>query len=95
MTRPGFSYRPNLLNDTHRKAWDLLQSVPAGQKNNFITNAILRFSDEKCLETMLRQIVRDELAQVSLPQTHEQTEKKTEIPGQMLDFVDSLFADKP
>ena len=41
MSRPRFSFRPNLQNEEHRKAWDILQSVPEGQRNTFIARAIL------------------------------------------------------
>lgn len=94
MTRPSFLYRPNVAKAAHSKARGLLQSVPCGQKNDFITDAVLHFSDEKRLEEKLRQIVHDELAHVSLSQTQEQAENKIEIPAQMMNFVDSLFADE-
>lgn len=32
MTRPLYMFRPNLQNEDHRKAWEILQSVPEGQK---------------------------------------------------------------
>ena len=40
MSRPRFSFRPNLQNEEHRKAWDILQSVPEGQRNTFIAREI-------------------------------------------------------
>lgn len=36
MRRPVFSFRPNMDNPEHRQAWEILQSVPEGQKNQFV-----------------------------------------------------------
>ena len=50
MSRPRFSFRPNLQNEEHRKAWDLLQSVTEGQRNTFIARAILENVRQDTLE---------------------------------------------
>lgn len=94
MTRPTFSFRPNVAKTTHRRAWEVLQNVSNGQKNNFIAEAILHKVDEKSLETMLRRIIQDELSHISVLQSKEQAANNDEIPLQMLDFVGSLFDDK-
>ena len=36
MNRPLFGFRPNLQNERHRRAWEILQAVPDGQKNAFL-----------------------------------------------------------
>ena len=36
MTRPRYSFRPNLQNADHRQAWALLQAVPEGGKSAFL-----------------------------------------------------------
>ena len=41
MNRPLFGFRPNLQNERHRRAWEILQAVPDGQKNAFLVQAIL------------------------------------------------------
>ena len=53
MSRPRFSFRPNLQNEEHRKAWDILQSVPEGQRNTFIARAILENVRQKNFELSL------------------------------------------
>lgn len=40
MNRPIFMFRPNLRNSEHRKAWEILQNVPEGQKNAFLVQAV-------------------------------------------------------
>ena len=42
MSRPLFMFRPNLRNAEHRKAWEVLQNVPEGQKSAFLVQAILK-----------------------------------------------------
>ena len=61
MSRPRFSFRPNLQNEEHRKAWDILQSVPEGQRNTFIARAILENVRQDTLENTLRRVLREEL----------------------------------
>ena len=39
MNRPLFGFRPNLQNERHRRAWEILQAVPDGQKNAFLVQA--------------------------------------------------------
>ena len=41
MSRPLFMFRPNLQNEEHRRAWEILQAVPEGQKNAFLVQVIL------------------------------------------------------
>ena len=78
MSRPRFSFRPNLQNEEHRKARDLLQSVPEGQRNTFIARAILENA---------RQDTREELQ--ASPIQRESGQEDT-IPQEMLRFLDSL-----
>ena len=54
MNRPHFLFRPNMQNEDHRRAWQLLQDVPEGQKSAFIVRAILRMDQAEGLETLLR-----------------------------------------
>ena len=41
MTRPQFTFRPNLQKEEHRRAWEILQAVPERQKSAFLVQAIL------------------------------------------------------
>ena len=87
MSRHRFSFRPNLQNEEHRKAWDLLQSVPEGQRSTFIARAILENVRQDTLENTLRRVLREEL-QASPVQM--ESGQEDPIPQEMLRFLDSL-----
>lgn len=85
MRRPVFSFRPNMENPEHRQAWEVLKSVPDGQKNQYMVRAILKLQDTEYLENVIRKAVREELGNISAVQ--EKPIEKEEIPSQMLDFL--------
>lgn len=88
MSRPLFMFRPNLRNAEHRKAWEVLQNVPEGQKSAFLVQAILETVQKEELETFLRRVLREELKAVP-PQPVPQQEET--IPQEMMGFLDSLM----
>ena len=59
MTRPRFSFRPNLQNEEHCKASHALQTVPEGQRSAFLVRAILESAQKETLETTLRVVSRN------------------------------------
>lgn len=85
MRRPVFSFRPNMENPEHKQAWEILKSVPDGQKNQYLVQAILKLQDTEYMETVIRKVVREELGNISIVQ--EEPMEKEEIPNQMLDFL--------
>lgn len=91
MSRPVFSFRPNMEDVDHRRAWEALQSVPAGQKNRFLVQSILNMQDEQRLEELVRRAVREELN--SGEWTHLDRKQQEEIPTQMLDFLSQIGTD--
>lgn len=97
MSRPLFMFRPNLRNAEHRKAWEVLQNVPEGQKSAFLVQAILETVQKEDLETILRRVLREELKSSStLPcgtlSAGESTQAPDEsIPQEMMGFLDSLM----
>ncbi|MDD3363297.1 MAG: hypothetical protein PHW34_16695 [Hespellia sp.] len=88
MSRPVFSFRPNLDNGDHRKAWGILQRVPEGQKNHFLVQAILKEGNEETLEAIIRRTVREELKGVKTEQI--EANETRDIPDQMLDFLSQM-----
>lgn len=54
MSRPVFSFRPTLDDPEHKRAWEILQSVPNGQKNAFLVQAILQSADSEKMVGMIR-----------------------------------------
>ena len=91
MTRPRFSFRPNLQNEDHRKAWDILQTVPEGQKSTFLVRAILETEQQRKLEATLRRVLREELKAVP-SQSIQQPEEA--IPQEMMGFLGSLLGEE-
>lgn len=90
MRRPVFSFRPNMDNLEHRQAWEILQSVPEGQKNQFVVSAILKSKEGECLEQIVRQAVREEIRNAAPLQKQEAGKEQEGIPEQMLGFLEQL-----
>ena len=85
MSRPVFSFRPNLKNSEHEKAWRILQDVPAGQRNQYLVDVILEQEERGTLKRLIQEAVREELKSGDVKRMPAQ--EKEEIPGQMLDFL--------
>ena len=90
MTRPRFSFRPNLRDEEHRRAWAALQAVPEGRRNAFLVRAILQSAREDDLEDCLRRVLREELR--TLPPRPEGAQDAA-IPQEMLGFLSDLLKD--
>ena len=90
MKRPVFSFRPNMDNPEHRQAWEILKSVPEGQKNQYIVSVILKSKERECLERLVRQAVREEMQNAAPLQKQEMGKEREEIPEQMLGFLEQL-----
>lgn len=91
MKRPVFSFRPNLKDTSHRKAWKILESVPKGEKTAYLVQAVLAFEQNTHLEETIRHVIREELQGKCLNlETMNQQEKKEEIPEMMMDFLSML-----
>ena len=57
MTRPVYSFRPNLKKPEHQRAWEKFQSVPEGQKSQYLVQAILEKEDRKWLEEVIQKTI--------------------------------------
>lgn len=90
MRRPVFSFRPRLENPGHKRAWEILQGVPEGQKNTFLVQAILQSEDAGKMEGMIRRVVREEIKNASVCQPEEPRERQGGIPAQMLNFLSHM-----
>lgn len=99
--RPVFSFRPNMGNPEHRRAWEILQGVPERQKSLFLVRAILHEQDREYLEQAVRKAVREELkgcriegsgAGEDINRMSEAEEQKPVggVPEQILDFISML-----
>ena len=61
MSRPVFSFRPNLKNPEHEKAWQILMEVPKGQRNQYLVDVILEKDERETLRKLIQETVREEL----------------------------------
>ena len=91
MTRPLSMFCRNLQNEDHRKAWEILQSVPEGQKSSFLVRAILATEQQRELEATLRRVLREELKAV--PSQPVQPPEEV-IPQEMMWFLGSLLGEE-
>ena len=90
MNRPIFMFRPNLRNPEHRKAWEILQNVPEGQKNAFLVQGVLGTVQKEELEHLLRRIIREKIQAVPVSAAS----REDKIPQEMIGFLDSLLEDE-
>ena len=84
MSRPVFSFRPNLKNPEHEKAWQLLMEIPTGQRNQYLVDVILEQEERETLKRLIQEAVREELKCGDVERMP--ACEKEEIPGQMLDM---------
>ena len=90
MRRPVFFFFSNMDNPEHRQAWEILQSVPEGQKNQFVVSAILRLREGEYLERIVRQAVREEMRNIAPLQKQDVLKATEGIPDQMMGFLEQL-----
>ena len=90
MSRPVFSFRPTLDDSEHKRAWEILQSVPNGQKNAFLVQAILQSADSENLIEKIRMVIREELKGVQISPEKNMGKQEDGIPSQMLDFLSGM-----
>ena len=90
MSRPVFSFRPTLDDSEHKRAWEILQSVPNGQKNAFLVQAILQSADSENLIEKIRMVFREELKGVQISPEKNMGKQEDGIPSQMLDFLSGI-----
>ena len=92
MKRPIFSFRPNLKNPDHRKAWKTLMAVPEGEKTAYLVHAILSYDQTAVLDEVVRRAVREEM-QGRYIQTDTGKPEFTEtgdVPEEMFEFLSML-----
>ena len=87
MSRPEFTFRPNLKKASHQEAWEILQAVPVREKSDFVVQAILENERRESLENTLRRVIREELKGTSIKPAKEDEQA---VPQGMMDFLASL-----
>ena len=90
MKRPQYVFRPQLSTPDHRRAWTLLQQIPANQRKDFLVRAILAEEQRDAFKQILREVIREELARGVVIQEPLKPTTEKEVPKQTLDFLASL-----
>ncbi|MEX1377294.1 MAG: hypothetical protein AB1Z23_07435 [Eubacteriales bacterium] len=91
------SVRFNLARTDHRKAWEILSTLPNGMMNEYITSSVLNTDNEKRMKRIVTECIHDVLEQYSLsdkaqysPQNRIINESKKSLDMDALDFIKNL-----
>ena len=86
-----FSARFDLANDEHRIAWEKLNEVPNGKRNEFIMLAILEKTDSHPLKTIMEKMYKSLENRMQPTDESDTLIKETnEITQNVLDFMKGL-----
>ena len=85
------SDRRRFSSPLQRRAWEILSGIPARQRTEAVCCAIVQYQDRRNAAEMLREMLREELQNVSLTRKENtEPEKAVEISDSVLDFLASL-----
>ena len=93
MKRPQFVFRPNLRDPAQRRAWQLLQAQPAGERSAYLAACILKASDRAAVQNELRAMLREELGKIQVATMPAESKAKKALPKSTLDFFSALQED--
>lgn len=88
--RPQFVFRPNLRCEDDRRAWQLLQAAPDGNRKALIVRALLQSEQEHRLEETVHRAVREELEKAQIAFAAPPPQDGKGIPKAALDFLATL-----
>ena len=94
MKRPQFVFRPNLRDPAQRRAWQLLQAQPAGERSAYLAACILKSDDRAAVQKELRMVLKEELGKIQVIAAT-QTKPKKAVPSTTLEFFSALQQDAP
>ena len=93
MKRPQFVFRPNLRDPAQRRAWQLLQAQPAGERSAYLASCILKSDDRAAVQKELRTMLREELDKIQVTAPVADPKQKMAVPKSTLDFFTALQED--
>ena len=94
MKRPQFVFRPNLRDPAQRRAWQLLQEQPPGERSAYLAVCILKADDRAAVQNELRKVLKEELGKIQVIAAT-QTKPKKAVPSATLEFFSALQQDAP
>ena len=95
MKRPQFVFRPNLRDPAQRRAWQLLQAQPAGERSAYLAACILKSDDRAAVQKELRKVLKEELSKIQVTAAPAEPKPKKALPKSTLDFFSALQQDAP
>ena len=93
MKRPQFVFRPNLRDPAQRRAWQLLQAQPAGERSAYLASCILKSDDRAAVQKELRKVLKEELGKIQVTAPAADPKQKMAVPKSTLDFFTALQED--
>ena len=93
MKRPQFVFRPNLRDPAQRRAWQLLQEQPPGERSAYLAACILKSDDRAAVQKELRTMLREELDKIQVTAPVADPKQKMAVPKSTLDFFTALQED--
>ena len=94
MNRPQFVFRPNLRDPAQRRAWQLLQAQPAGERSAYLAACIIKAGDLDAAQKALRSMLREELGKIQITAAATEPESQKTVPKATLDFFSALQQDE-
>ncbi|WP_346670116.1 plasmid segregation centromere-binding protein ParR [uncultured Subdoligranulum sp.] len=95
MNRPQFVFRPNLRDPAQRRAWQLLQAQPAGERSAYLAACILKSDDRAAVQKELRKVLKEELGKIQVTAVPAEPKPKKAVPSATLEFFSALQQDAP
>jgi hypothetical protein len=77
------SLRFDLLQERHKRAWDILTAEPEGTRNKFIIDAITRYKDFSLED--VRNLLREAVGQRPVSRISPEDSNNIEIPESIMD----------
>ena len=95
MNRPQFVFRPNLRDPAQRRAWQLLQEQPPGERSAYLAACILKSDDRAAVQKELRKVLKEELGKIQVTAVPAEPKPKKAVPKSTLEFFSALQQDAP
>ncbi len=83
------SVRLNLERLDHQKAWQILQELPQGRRNEYITGAVIDAADKRALKKLIAETLREVLAGNTITQ-NQPNKRNAEPDKDALHFIKNL-----
>lgn len=95
MNRPQFVFRPNLRDPAQRRAWQLLQAQPPGERSAYLAACIIKAGDLDAAQKELRAMLREELGKIQITAPVAEPKPTKAVPKSTLEFFSALQEDAP